>query len=467
MSDKKPIFETEVFPAFRDYLQPARFKVAYGGRGSGKTRSFCSPLLNNVLWYAWRVVCFREIMEAIKDSVYTEFVDEIERRNLGEFFNIKADRIECKINSGVIKFSGIKSSSNRLNSQKLKGFSGFDAAWLEEANAVSKESWQFLIPTMRKEGSEIWVSFNPFSILEPTYQMFVSDCHIPEFKDGKRYSVIKKINWQDNPRFPDELRADMEIMRERDYEEYLHVYEGMPVSSSENAIIKSKWVHAAIDAHKKLGIMPSGIRRGAYDVADGGEDLNAFCIRHGQLVERVEKWSGKGSDLGYSVDRAFNLCADADLKEFLYDADGVGAGVMGIARVKNEERKRNRLLPIKVTIFRGSAEVVKPQSEMFAGRKNIDYFANYKAQAWFNLRRLFENTYNAVVNNVDTKTDDMIFLDGTMENLNELVAELSQPTYDMTASGKMLVEKKPNNARSPNLADSVMMCYAPVTNFFL
>src|SRR5574343_1289107 len=210
-----PQFEVDIFPAYEDYLQYARFKVAYGGRGSAKTRTFCSILTNNVLFYGWRVVSFRETMESIAESVYQEFVEEIERRNLQSYFHILKTHIECPKSGGVIKFAGLRANSKRLDSQKLKGFSNFDAAWLEEANAVSASSWDALIPTMRKENSEIWVSYNPGSILEKTHQLFVTKRYFPDFdKDGSMHCVVKKINYTDNPRFPKELRDHMEQLKE-------------------------------------------------------------------------------------------------------------------------------------------------------------------------------------------------------------------------------------------------------------
>ena len=92
----------EIFRAYRDYLQPARFKVAYGGRGSAKTRTFITILLNNVIWHGWRLVCFREIMKSIEDSVYQEFIEEIERRNLHDMVDVLKTEIRAKRGTGII-----------------------------------------------------------------------------------------------------------------------------------------------------------------------------------------------------------------------------------------------------------------------------------------------------------------------------------------------------------------------------
>ena len=202
----------EVFPAFKEFLQSARFKVAYGGRGSGKSRFFVQMLVTNCLYFGWRIVCLREVMKSLDDSVYAEIVAEIERRNIGVHFTILRSEIHCHTSGGVFKFDGLF-----RNVQKIKGYANFDCAFVEEAANVTADSWKMLIPTLRKEGSEIWVAFNPETPLDATYQMFVSQRHYPDYRDGKRYCIVKKINYTENPRFPDELKADMEIMRERDY----------------------------------------------------------------------------------------------------------------------------------------------------------------------------------------------------------------------------------------------------------
>ena len=252
----------EVFPAFKDYLQAARFKVAWGGRGSGKTRFFVTLLVTNCLYYGWRVVCLREIQKSIEDSVMQEIIEEIERRGLGEHFNVLRTEIQCTTSGGVFKFEGLM-----INQQKLKGYSNFDCAWVEEAANVSAESWKFLIPTLRKKGSEIFVSFNPESPLDATYKMFVTERYYPDYKDGKRYCITKKINYTENPRFPQELKDDLELMKEHDPDLFQHVYLGEPVANSDLAIIPPKWFAATIDLHKHLNIEPSGGIRMGFDVA--------------------------------------------------------------------------------------------------------------------------------------------------------------------------------------------------------
>jgi len=458
--------EIEIFEAYEDYLQPARFKVAYGGRGSAKSRTFVTILTNNVLFFGWRVVCFREIMESIAESVYQEFVEEIKRRSLERYFTILKTEIICNHGDGVIKFSGIKANTKTLDSQKLKGFSNFDAAWLEEANPVSKESWIALIPTMRKEGSEIWVSFNPENPLEETYQMFVVRKTYPEFKDGKRFSVIKKINYTDNPRFPQVLRDEMELMRDNDYELYRHVYLGEPVANNALSIIKPMWIEAAIDAHIKLNIQPTGGRIMGFDVSGGDDgadnDSNAIIWRHGVIMQGIEEWLDV--DPSNATQHAHSICLANNIELLRYDNVGVGAGAKGELRqeqhrmLENNERGFTR---VQTEGFSAGAGVINPDNDYLAGKKNKDMFYNIKAQAWWLLADRFRATYNAV-NGKPYNADKLICIPSTLPHVDKLSAELSQPRREYV-NGKIKVESKKDMKKrgvsSPNLADALVMAY--------
>lgn len=232
-------------------------------------------------------------------------------------------------------------------------------------------------------------------------------------------------------------------------------------ASVEGVLLPSAWIQAAIGAHEKLGITPTGARAAALDVADEGVDLNALGARHGFLFNFIEFWSGKGDDIFGTVQRAFRLCDENELGQFHYDADGLGAGVRGDARVINEQRQSEGRSQIIVEPFRGSGAVNDPEGEMVSKRKNKDFFANAKAQAWWALRIRFQKTYRAVIEHMDINQDDIISIDAALPELNKLVAELSQPTYTINGVGKIVIDKAPDGMRSPNLADAMMICYQP------
>ncbi|MHB8284092.1 MAG: hypothetical protein ACYDD1_05400 [Caulobacteraceae bacterium] len=229
-------------------------------------------------------------------------------------------------------------------------------------------------------------------------------------------------------------------------------------ASVEGVLIPSAWVQSSIDADKKLGITVSGAKRAALDIADQGIDTNALCVIRGPRVELVEEWSGKGSDTFKTVQRAFRLCDDQGVNDLRYDGDGIGALARGDARVINETRPTDK--QIAVTMFRASGAVVNPEREDIKGRKNQDYFRDFKAQSWWSLRQRFEMTHLAVTNGNPYDPDGIVVLDGDMPNLTKLTMELSQPTFDENGVGKLFVDKAPDGTRSPNLADSVMMAFA-------
>lgn len=448
---EKPI---EIFPAFEEYLQPARFKVAYGGRGSGKTRTFVTLLVDNVLYFKWRVVCFREIMKSIDDSVYQEIIDEIDRRDLGQYFNILRTEIQC-YSGGVFKFDGLY-----RNQQKIKGYSGFDCAFIEEAANVTADSWKMLIPTLRKANSEIWVCFNPESPLDDTYQRFVSQRVYPDFKDGKRYCVSKKINYTDNPRFPPELLDDMEIMKDTDFELYQHVYMGEPVANSSLAIIPPAWIAAAVDLHLFLGIDDSGDCRMGFDVSDEGDDANATTIKKGCIVKKLYEW--KDNDPNSAADQAFDNALAEGVTDIVFDDIGVGAGAKGELRNRVAEIENKAQVPPNIIGFTASNSVENPNDEYQPKKTNGDMFLNLKAQYWWRARDMFYNAFKARKGK-DFDIDNIVSLDSSTIDpklLEKLKAELSQPRREYV-KGKVKVESKEKMARrgvkSPNLADSFIM----------
>lgn len=275
---------------------------------------------------------------------------------------------------------------------------------------------------------------------------------------------VFKFHWRDDPRKDDEW---YEKQREELDPVVLAQEVDMDFNASvEGIIIPSAWVQAAIDAHIHLGIEPSGERLSALDVADRGKDLNALASCHGILIDQVSEWAGKDSDIYATVVKAFGLVDDTGGDDLLYDADGMGAGVRGDARMINEARKKHgyetNSVPrlINVRAFHGSGAVEKPDQKIYPGanRTNGDYYQNLKAQSWGNLRRLFRETFRARTD-PDYKYDptSIISLSSSLPLLNKLTTELSQPTWAPNQIGKMVVDKAPDDAKSPNLADAVMM----------
>lgn len=218
---------------FRPLISPARYKVFYGGRGSGKSWTFAQILLCLSLQRKLRILCAREFQISIADSVHRLLCDQISALGLDQFFTITKTQITSSAGSEFI-FKGI-----RHNAQEIKSLEGVDICWVEEAQSVSGESWNLLIPTIRKEGSEIWISFNPGLPDDETYQRFVVSP--PE------HAVVVKVGWEDNPWFPDTLRQEMEYCRSIDTEAYAHIWGGEPRVISDAQVFKGRYEVAPFD----------------------------------------------------------------------------------------------------------------------------------------------------------------------------------------------------------------------------
>ncbi len=237
-------------------------------------------------------------------------------------------------------------------------------------------------------------------------------------------------------------------------------------ASVEGIVIPHAWVMSAIDAHLKLGLAPSGERSGALDVADEGSDTNAFCGAYGFRVEYLDQWSGKGSDIFDTVEKAFLICDDEEYQSFCYDADGLGAGARGDARIINDRRRVAGQPQVNIVAFRGSDAVVDPEQEDVKGRKNKDFFANRKAQGWWSLRSRFQRTHRWVTEGMACDPDDIISIPHGLLDHNarpivmQLAAELSQPTFSVNGVGKIVINKQPDGSKSPNLSDALMMRFA-------
>lgn len=378
--------------------------------------------------------------------------DTITREGYASEFEVQRASIRHLVTGSEFMFYGIKN-----NPTKIKSLEGIDICWMEEAEAVSKESWEILIPTIRKPGSEIWVSYNPKNILDDTHQRFV----ISPPDD----ICLLTVNYTDNPWFPDVLRLEMEECKRKDYDLYLHIWEGEPVADSDMAIIKPSWIAAAVDAHLKIGFEASGRKRIGFDVADEGEDSNATTLAHGSVVTDCQQWN-KG-DVITSADRVKNYAEEVRASEIIYDSIGVGAGVK--AHLK-------RVCRIPATGFNAGESVFKPEAKYAEGKTNKDMFSNIKAQAWWGVRDRFYNTWR-VIKHLESNPDDrdfvkqfsddqLISLSSGIKQLEYLKAELSRPWVDYDNNGRVKVESKKDMKKrgipSPNMADSLIMAFAPI-----
>lgn len=218
-------FPTWAAPLFKPY----RYKVLYGGRGSGKSYSVADALLIEGARRPCRVLCAREFQNSLADSVLHLLGERVEALGLGGFYQVQRETI-LGANGTSFIFKGV-----RNNVQSIKSMSGLTHLWLEEAQTVSAESWQVLIPTIREPGSEIWVTFNPLKPFDPTYEMFVASSPGAD-------AYVQLVNWRDNPHWPAELEKERVRLYEKgDLPLYNHVYEGECLIKDDAVVFSKSW----------------------------------------------------------------------------------------------------------------------------------------------------------------------------------------------------------------------------------
>lgn len=211
-------FPEKLMPLF----EPHRYKITYGGRGGAKSWGIARALLIQGAQEPLRILCAREIQKSINESVHQLLRDQIEALGLSGHYEVLQNEIRGR-NGTLFLFAGLKH-----NVANIKSKEGLDRVWIEEAQTTTRASWDTLIPTIRKDGSEIWISFNPELETDETYKRFVLN--------PPADSVVIKVGWQDNPWFPSVLKAEMEDLKARDHDSYLTVWEGHTRQALQGAI---------------------------------------------------------------------------------------------------------------------------------------------------------------------------------------------------------------------------------------
>lgn len=273
------------------------------------------------------------------------------------------------------------------------------------------------------------------------------------------------FDWRDHPLKTDEW---YEKRRKRAEEEgLLHLFRQEVdrdyAGSIDRIIIPQEWVKAAIDAHIKLGFAPEGRKVAGVDISDEGADKNALAIRHGVVLLHGENLSGDGGD---AAAHFVPECKTRRIDSLQYDSIGVGAGFK--VAVKNMQDNGVEV-PFRITPWNAGLtgdSLIDPTDHIVPDDHqtpiNKEYYANLKAQGWFRLRTRFYKTFRALTEGEKYPSDELISLSSDIPKLQQIVLELSQAQYKPSQTGKIMVDKKPDGARSPNMADAVVMSYSPV-----
>lgn len=442
-------------PALKDvWHTKARYKVIYGGRASSKSHDAAGFAIFLAANFKLKFLCVRQFQNKISESVYTLLKDKIENSEFRDEFLLQKNSIEHKRTKSEFLFYGIA-----RNVDEIKSTEGVDILWLEEAHALTEEQWDIIEPTIRKEGSEIWIIFNPDEEADFVYQNFVMR--------PPKNSIVRKINWQENPFLSKTMLEVIQHMYEKDPKKAEHVYGGVPKTGGDKSVISRAYVKAALDLHKHptLGWEPTGSKRIGFDVADDGEDLNATALVHGNVLKEIKTWEGLEDEL---LKSATSVYSDAKLHNAMVTYDSIGIG----AFIGSKFADLNAMNPggwqIEYDAFNAGGKVHEPD-EVFIELPHVqilnkDHFSNIKAQKWTEIADRFRKTYEYATGVADYDVEELISIDTdgwSEEDKETFLFEISAPRKDVDLTGKFKVESKKDmrkrGVKSPNKADAAIM----------
>jgi len=347
---KVPEIKIEIAEVFKPLLSEKwRIKFYYGGRGGGKSYAFADSLLLLGRQKKLFIACLREIQDSIKDSVYKLLCDRISAWELNDY-KIFESRIENKVTGTKFIFRGLRDQ----DVNNIKSLEGVDIAWIEEAHTITKKSWNILSPTIRKNGSEIWISMNREQENDPLWVLLGN-------KPDER-TLVRKVNYYDNPFCPEEIKLQAEQCRRNAPDDYEHIWLGEPIRQGNYKLISSQSVRMASKCKIENSSSPLII---GLDIARFGDDQTSFCFRKGRWCIKFETF--KKLDNVAVANIATNYIHQMQPYRIFMDIGGQGAGVYDILK------------------DRGFGEIIRG---IYFGEKalNDNRYFNRRAEMWDEIR---------------------------------------------------------------------------------
>jgi len=430
-----------------------RYKGAWGGRSSGKSHEMAGSVVEEMIADPdCSVVCVREIQKTLGRSAKKVIEEKIEAFGVGHLFEVLKTEIRRIGGKGVCIFVGMQDHT----ADSVKSLEGFNIAWVEEAQSLSQRSMDLLRPTIRAEGSQVWFTWNPRRRADAVERLLRGP------KGPRQDAIVVRANYTDNPFLSETIRLEAVDAKENDPGGFGHTWLGEYESVGSKVVIPAMWVQSAIGLADDLGLEVTGKKYAALDVAGGedGGDENALAVRKGISLLSVEAWNGLDTSL--TTNKAAMMAHNAGAQEVYYDSIGVGEGVTG--EWASMGRRDDQPDGMKMHPWAGGASVLDPDKRIEPDNQqsplNKDQYHNLKAQAWFALRKRFENAHKAR-RGKPFDPDHMISIPADLPNLMQIEEELTQPQHKTSATGKTMVDKQPDGARSPNLADAICMAFFP------
>lgn len=439
----KPLY----FPDKKYY----RFFVAYGGRGGMKTYEFSQALVLRGAKEKLNIICGRQFQNSIEDSVKSKIEAQIIKLGLQDEYNSTDTKIVHRLTGTTFKFKGLE-----RNIESSKGWDEVDILWIEEGEVLKQRTIEILFPSIRKPGSKILISMNTGKRSDPIHKRFLSN------NSDLSDTVLIKTYWWENKHHPKELEIERKACLKTMPERYQHIWEGAPDDNAGGSrVLTYENLLKCVDAHIKLRYKPSGAIHSGLDVADEGNDTNSYAKRQGPLLSVVREWKVKY--LHMTAKKADFMNNTFDVSQMYYDAGGLGAGIKSdLSRIKSNPHTGTGPGVKRFVPFLFGGKVKGPNTYYIKHKtlkiKNQDYFHRANSQLWWNIKLRVENTLKAL----DGESIDLskcFFIDSKIDNLDKILSELCQCVYD-DSTGKIKVDKAPDGAPSPNLADSIILAYA-------
>ncbi len=421
----------------KPFTKPGRHKCAYGGRGSSKTWTFAHILATQAVEEPLRIMCCREFGSSIKVSAKLALEVAIHRMGLTGFFKSYEYSIRGK-NGSYFGFTGVE-----RNREEIRGWEDVDRVWFEEAQRMSDATARILYPTIRKPGSEVWVSWNPKERTDYVWRRFILN--------PREGDVIAKVNWHDNPWFPKEADDERIADKRENPEMYAHVWEGEPDDEgAERKVLPFHMIEDCVTAFRKGLYNCGGFLEIGLDVADSGDNWNALVSRRGPCIVHAEKW--RSNIIGDTARRADHYAGESGATRLYYDVQGVGAGVRSYF-AENVKRRYS----VKPELFGGS---VKGAKTTYSYRvSNGEFFARRNAQLGWALRLRAQNT-KKLLSGERIDPARCLFIDDSIPRLDEFLAQLSQPAWRESMTGKTELIKRDEDEASPDLYDAAVLAFS-------
>lgn len=393
-------------------LRPKRYKGAKGGRGSGKSHFFAEMVVEALILHPdTKVVCIREIQKSLKYSAKSLIEGKIQSLGVSHLFEIQTTEIKVKNGSGLIIFQGMQDHT----ADSIKSLEGFNIAWVEEAQSLSKNSLDLLRPTIRAEGSEIWFSWNPRH----------EDDAVDEFmRTGNSEDfVLVHVNSDENPYLPQTLKEERERDRINRPDDFGHIWLGEYTKGNDESFINYQIVEKAWNRDNEpfndwvriLGVDPSQTQHG---------DTTGLVLRHGNKVVKVAEFNRETVQERADVIRNF-------IKKNKVDHTFIDQGGSG---------KEIYELLIQWGVLKNTMTLVP-----FGAKASNKLYPNKRCEMYANLRNWLDE-------------------EGDIPRIEKLKYELSLTKKKINNNGQEVLESKKEMKKSPNLADALALTFAfPVT----